>query len=71
MPATVARAIAEAARRIGSIPELAEPLASGRIGTEATQEDDLDLRPSRGPKPPAEHSDERGNPPQPHAANAH
>jgi hypothetical protein len=32
-----ARAIAESARRIGAIPELAEPLASGRIGTETAR----------------------------------
>jgi hypothetical protein len=32
-----ARGIAEAARRIGSIPELAEPLASGRIGTDTVR----------------------------------
>lgn len=32
-----ARAIAESARRIGAIPELAEPLASGRIGTDTAR----------------------------------
>jgi hypothetical protein len=32
-----ARGIAESARRIGSIPELAEPLASGRIGADTVR----------------------------------
>jgi plasmid stabilization system protein ParE len=32
-----ARGIAEAARRIGAIPELAEPLSSGRVGTDTVR----------------------------------
>jgi hypothetical protein len=43
-----ARGIAEAARRIGAIPELAESLSSGRVGADTIRTSDADCEGDRG-----------------------